>query len=185
MKRRGFLMLSGAALSGGSSALGGRQPAGPAAAKSTQAQKSSQQQPDIAPDALLLKDYRPRSIFKIPATSVEKAKYPVIEMHNHGARGAEGVATTVRVMNAVNFEKAIIFLGFQQYHWPLSAFHLPDPILKGLYRDNALRALSRRGARCCLRSSLVKGWISWHRRPADAAWARRRCHEEAASHTRS
>jgi len=46
-------MLSGAALSGGSSVLRGQQPAGPAVAPRTPAQKSSQ--PDIAPDVLLLR----------------------------------------------------------------------------------------------------------------------------------
>ncbi len=102
-------MLSGAALSGSSSALRGQPRADPAVTKRTQAQKSPPQ--DIAPDVLLLKDYRPRSIFKIPVTRVEKAKYPVIDTHNHGARGAEGVANSIKIMAAVNFEKAIIFLG--------------------------------------------------------------------------
>ena len=35
------------------------------------------------------------------------------------------------------------FYEFPQYHWPLHAFNLPDPILKKLYRDNALRALKQ------------------------------------------
>lgn len=38
---------------------------------------------DTPPDALLLKDYRPRSIYKIPQTEVVKAKVPVIDMHSH------------------------------------------------------------------------------------------------------
>lgn len=33
-----------------------------------------------SPDQLLLKDYKPNSIFKIPETRVEKARYPVIDM---------------------------------------------------------------------------------------------------------
>src|SRR5665647_139278 len=32
---------------------------------------------------LKLKDYRPVSIFKIPETKIEKAKYPVIDFHSH------------------------------------------------------------------------------------------------------
>ena len=35
------------------------------------------------PDKILLKDYKPRSIFKIPETRVEKARYPVIDVHSH------------------------------------------------------------------------------------------------------
>ena len=35
------------------------------------------------PAQILLKDYRPRSIFKIPETRVEKARFPVVDMHSH------------------------------------------------------------------------------------------------------
>jgi uncharacterized protein len=28
---------------------------------------------------------------------------------------------------------------FSKYHWPMHAFALPDDVLKGIYRDNALR----------------------------------------------
>jgi predicted TIM-barrel fold metal-dependent hydrolase len=35
------------------------------------------------PEALLLKDFRPESIFNIPVNRVEKARYPVIDMHAH------------------------------------------------------------------------------------------------------
>ena len=35
------------------------------------------------PDQVLLKDYRPKSIFRIPETHVEKARFPVIDMHSH------------------------------------------------------------------------------------------------------
>ena len=34
-------------------------------------------------DSLLLKNYRPRSIYKIPVTKITKAKFPVIDMHAH------------------------------------------------------------------------------------------------------
>lgn len=33
------------------------------------------------PERLLLKDYNPKSIYKVPVTTIEKAKYPVIDMH--------------------------------------------------------------------------------------------------------
>jgi hypothetical protein len=32
---------------------------------------------------LKLKDYHPVSIYKIPETKIEKAKYPVIDFHSH------------------------------------------------------------------------------------------------------
>jgi hypothetical protein len=30
---------------------------------------------------------------------------------------------------------------FAKYHWPMHAFALPEPILKKIYRDNALKLL--------------------------------------------
>jgi predicted TIM-barrel fold metal-dependent hydrolase len=33
---------------------------------------------------------------------------------------------------------------FRKYHWPMHAFALPEPILKKIYRDNALRLLPAR-----------------------------------------
>ena len=33
---------------------------------------------------------------------------------------------------------------FGKYHWPLHGFELPDDILKKLYRENALKILSRK-----------------------------------------
>ena len=35
------------------------------------------------PDQVLLKEYHPRSILKIPQTRVEKAHYPAIDVHSH------------------------------------------------------------------------------------------------------
>ena len=32
---------------------------------------------------ILLEEYMPKSIYKIPETKVEKAKYPVIDAHSH------------------------------------------------------------------------------------------------------
>ena len=55
-----------------------------------------------SPETLLLKDYRPRSIYKIPRTSVEKAKYPVVDMHSHAyAKTHEQIAGWVRLMDEV------------------------------------------------------------------------------------
>ncbi len=55
------------------------------------------------PDQILLKDYKPRSIFKIPETRVEKARYPVIDVHSHDyARTDDNVARWVSSMDASN-----------------------------------------------------------------------------------
>ncbi len=61
------------------------------------------------PDKLLLKDYRPRSIYKIPETSIAKAKYPVIDCHTHPyARTAAEVDQWVKNMDAVGLEKGVV-----------------------------------------------------------------------------
>jgi predicted TIM-barrel fold metal-dependent hydrolase len=64
------------------------------------------------PDQLLLKDYRPVSIYKIPQTLVEKAKYPVIDVHSHAyVQTPEAVATWVKTMDAVGIEKTVVMVG--------------------------------------------------------------------------
>lgn len=61
------------------------------------------------PDTLLLKDYRPQSIYKIPITEVAKAKFPVIDMHSHPyAKTPDQIAEWVRNMDEVGIEKTII-----------------------------------------------------------------------------
>ncbi len=62
-----------------------------------------------SPDSLLLKDYRPQSIYKIPVTSVAKARYPVIDMHSHAyADSEEELARWVATMDKVGIDKTII-----------------------------------------------------------------------------
>ena len=61
------------------------------------------------PDDLLLKNYRPKSIYKVPVTQIEKAKFPVIDMHSHPyAESLEEVDQWVRNMDAVGIEKTIL-----------------------------------------------------------------------------
>src|SRR5258708_35064447 len=62
------------------------------------------------PEQVLLKDYRPKSIFKIPETRIEKARYLVIDVHSHY---------------------------FAKYHWPMHAFALPDVVLNKICHENA------------------------------------------------
>ncbi len=61
------------------------------------------------PEKLLLKDFRPQSIYNIPVTMVNRAKYRVIDMHAHDyARNAEGLDTWVKTMDELGIEKTII-----------------------------------------------------------------------------
>ena len=65
-----------------------------------------------APDQLLLKDYRPEAIYKIPVTKVPKARYPAIDMHSHDPeKGAAGVDQWVKTMDAAGIEKSIVLTG--------------------------------------------------------------------------
>ena len=65
-----------------------------------------------SPETLLLKDFRPKSVYRIPETMVQKAKYPVIDMHAHVyAKTPEQVAEWIRVMDQAGVEKAIVMTG--------------------------------------------------------------------------
>jgi len=62
-----------------------------------------------SPETMLLKDYRPQSIYKIPVTQIPKAKYPVIDMHSHPyAKTGQEVDQWVRNMDDVGVEKTLI-----------------------------------------------------------------------------
>ncbi len=61
------------------------------------------------PNTLLLKDYRPRSIYKVPVTQIAKAKFPIIDMHSHPyAKTDAEISTWLQNMDAANVEKTII-----------------------------------------------------------------------------
>jgi uncharacterized protein len=110
MNRRSFLKATSAA--GLASALPAaalghawQEPALPSA--TAPAQKKSPA-PD-SPERILLKDYRPKSIYKIPVTQVAKAKFPIIDMHSHPyAKTPEEIAQWVRTMDEVGVERTII-----------------------------------------------------------------------------
>ncbi len=62
-----------------------------------------------SPETLLLKDYRPQSIYKIPVTQIPKAKYPVIDMHSHPyAKTAQEIDQWVRNMDGVGIARTTI-----------------------------------------------------------------------------
>jgi uncharacterized protein len=66
--------------------------------------------PDQAsPETILLKDYKPRSLYKIPITEVPKAKFPIIDMHSHAyAKSPAEIDEWVRNMDEVGIQKTII-----------------------------------------------------------------------------
>ncbi|MES1214459.1 MAG: amidohydrolase family protein [Bacteroidota bacterium] len=58
---------------------------------------------------LKLKDYQPVSIYKIPQTKVEKAKYPVIDLHTHDYPKTDaGVDEWVKTMDKAGIAKSMI-----------------------------------------------------------------------------
>lgn len=64
------------------------------------------------PDQLLLKDYHPHSIFRIPQHHPLRAKYRVIDMHSHDyARTDADVGQWVKTMDEVGLEKTVILSG--------------------------------------------------------------------------
>ena len=65
-----------------------------------------------SPEKILLKDYRPISLYKIPVTEVPRAKFPIVDMHSHAyARTPEEIAEWVRNMDEVGIAKTIILTG--------------------------------------------------------------------------
>ena len=58
---------------------------------------------------LKLKDFHPVSIYKIPETKIETAKYPVIDFHSHDyPKSNSAVDEWVRTMDKVGIQKTII-----------------------------------------------------------------------------
>jgi hypothetical protein len=97
MNRRQWLALSGAAFA-----------ARPGAGQTTASQTAGPAE-KVEPDRLLLKDYRPNSIFKIPVTEIKRAKFPVWDAHCHPrAKSPEDVTAIVKIMDEVGVEKTVI-----------------------------------------------------------------------------
>ncbi len=98
MKRRHFLQTVGT----GSLAAS----VSPAWGAQADASKKSEQ---ASPETILLKDYKPRSLYKIPITEVPKAKFPVIDMHSHAyAKTPAEIDEWVRNMDEVGIQKTIL-----------------------------------------------------------------------------
>lgn len=61
------------------------------------------------PDELLLKDFRPHSIYNIPVTKIEKAKFPVFDVHSHPyATTEEELDLWVKNMDEAGITKTIL-----------------------------------------------------------------------------
>jgi len=61
---------------------------------------------------ILLKDYSPVSIYKIPVTDISKAKYKAYDMHTHVyARDEATIQKWIKAMDACGIEKSIVFTG--------------------------------------------------------------------------
>ena len=105
MKRRSFLEVVGAA-----GLAVGVKPAWGVSHLAGQATRNTSRQP--SPETILLKDYKPRSIYKVPITQVAKAKFPIIDMHSHAyAKTPAEISEWVRNMDGVNVAKTIILTG--------------------------------------------------------------------------
>src|ERR1700733_6080175 len=62
-----------------------------------------------AQNDILLKNYRPVSIYHTPRTEVAKAAYPVIDMHSHDyAPTPEEISGWVATMDQVGVKKTVI-----------------------------------------------------------------------------
>jgi uncharacterized protein len=107
MDRRAFLQWSN--LAGLAVGLPTLPQLAPAQTSESKAHSSPQTASPAFPETLLLKDYRPRSIYKIPITEIPRAKYPVIDMHSHPyAKTAPEIDQWVHTMDDVGVEKTII-----------------------------------------------------------------------------
>ena len=63
------------------------------------------------PEALLLKDFHPKSIYQVPVTHVDKAAFPVIDMHSHpDAQSEAELDEWVQIMDATGIQKTIIMM---------------------------------------------------------------------------
>ena len=98
-----------------------------------------------SPETLLLKDYRPTSIYNIPVTQIAKAKFPIIDMHSHPyAKTAAEIDQWVGNMDEVGIEKTIILtMSTGAAFDEIQRKYAKHP-LKQVYHDNAAKLLAAR-----------------------------------------
>jgi hypothetical protein len=78
--------------------------------QSSEAEASETHASAGSPPAITLDNYFPQSIYRIPVSDIQKAKYPLIDVHCHG-RGPLSAADMVKMMDAVGIERTVIFTG--------------------------------------------------------------------------
>lgn len=60
-------------------------------------------------DTLLVKNFKPQSIYNIPVSDIQKAKFPIIDMHSHAYPESEAeIEQWVKNMDEVGIEKTMI-----------------------------------------------------------------------------
>jgi uncharacterized protein len=60
-------------------------------------------------DQLLLKNYRPVSLYNVPVTKIQKAVFPVIDVHSHDyPKNEEEIVQWIKNMDACGIEKSIV-----------------------------------------------------------------------------
>jgi uncharacterized protein len=110
MDRRSFIHLTG--LAAGLCSVDGLAATGAEKTDTTKSRASQPSSPTAkasSPETILLKDYRPQSIYKIPVTEIPKAKFPIIDMHSHPyAKTPQEIDEWVRNMDEVGVEKTTI-----------------------------------------------------------------------------
>ena len=89
--------------------------------------KGSEQKGD-----LLLRDFKPQSMLHVPAHEVPRARFPVIDVHNHvndaRSRGREHLPPerVLEIMDHCNIQKIVILTG----RWGESLQHVVDEMVK-------------------------------------------------------
>ena len=70
----------------------------------------SEEKPGADPKQMLLKDYKPVSLHKVPVTQVTKARTPAIDIHSHPmfAKTSADIDRWVKTMDAVGVEKSVL-----------------------------------------------------------------------------
>lgn len=69
----------------------------------------NQENPEVGIEDLKLKDFRPVSVYNIPRANIEKAAFPIIDMHSHDyAANEEEIDQWVRAMDEIGVEKTVI-----------------------------------------------------------------------------
>jgi len=74
-----------------------------------QIEKAVEKPVEKSPETLLLKNYRPQSLYRTPTTHIEKARYPIIDVHSHPyAESPADLQQWIENMKKAGIEKTLI-----------------------------------------------------------------------------